>query len=89
MNLSRHNLELGATAASTNILVEETKRLGQRAVKVSTRDCLLFDSWFLSKKAAYSSVSIVVDFIGMVKTNTKFCKASIEGLTKYCLADPT
>ena len=35
-------------------------------------------------KSAGAAASIGVDFIGMVKTNTKgFCKAKIEGLTKY------
>ena len=54
------------------------------ALKWSTRYCLLFDGWFSSKKAAESAAYIDVDLIGMVKTNTKrFCKDTIEGLTKY------
>ena len=63
--------------------MEETKGLGQRAVKGSTRYFFLFDSCFLSKKSAEAAASIGVDLVGMVKTNTKvFCKAKIEGLTK-------
>ena len=76
-------MELGATAACTKILMEETKGLGNRSLKGSTRDFSLFDSWFLPKKAAKAAASIGVDFIGIVKTNTKvFCKDMIEGLTK-------
>ena len=63
--------------------MEETKGVGQRALKGSTRDCFLFNGWFSLKKEAEAAASIGVDFIGMVKTNTKrFCKAAIEGLTK-------
>ena len=69
--------------ACTNRLMEDTKVLRQRAVKVSTRGCFLFGSWLLSKKSAGVAASIGVDFICMVKTNTKgFFKATIEGLTK-------
>ena len=54
-------------------------------MKGSARDCLLFDSWFSSKKSAEASVPIGVDLIGMAKINTEgFCKATIEGLTKDC-----
>ena len=75
-------MHLSATAACDKTLMEESKGLGKRAVKVSTRDCFLFDSWFLSKKSAVSADSSGVDLIGMVKTNTKgFCKSMIEGLT--------
>ena len=42
----RYHLELGAIAACTKILMEETKGLEQRALKVSTRDfsCLAVGS---------------------------------------------
>ena len=54
------------------------------ALKGSTRYCLLFNSLFSSKKAVESAAYIGVDLIGMMKTNTKrFCKDTIEGLTKY------
>ena len=33
MTLNRYHLELGATAACTKILIEETKGLGKRALK--------------------------------------------------------
>ena len=52
-------------------MMEETKGLGQRALKLSTRDCFLLNSWFLSKKEAEASTSIGVDLIGMAKINTK------------------
>ena len=64
-------MELGATAACTNILMEEKRGLGQRDSKGLTGDCFLFDGWFYPKKASEAAVSIGVDFIGMVKTNTK------------------
>ena len=36
------------------------------------------------KKAAEAAAFMGVDFIGMMKTNTKgFCKDTIKGLTKY------
>ena len=85
MKLIRYHLELGTTAACTKILMEETKGLGQRELKGSTRDCFLFYSWFSSKKLAESATYIGVDLIDMVKTNTKgFFKDTIEGLTKGC-----
>ena len=46
-------------------------------------DYFLFDSWFLPKKSVQESVSIGVDLVGIVKTNTKvFCKDTIEVLVK-------
>ena len=71
MKSIRYHLELGAIAACNKRLMEETKRLGQRAMKGSTMACFLFGSWFLSKKVAEAAASIGVDLIGMVKTNTK------------------
>ena len=83
MKLIRYHLDFGTTTACTKILMEETKRLGQGALKGSTRDSFLFNSLFSLKKSAYAAVSIDVYFIGIVKTNTEvFCKATIEGLTK-------
>ena len=46
MKLSWYSLELGDTAAYTKRFIEETKGVGQRALKGSTRDCFLFNSWF-------------------------------------------
>ena len=84
MKLSRYHLEFGTTSACSKRLVEETKGLRHRALKGSKRDFFLFGSWFLSKKPAEEAASVGVDFIGMVKNNTKgFCKSRIEGLTKY------
>ena len=71
MKSSQYHLGLGATAACTNILMDETKGLGQRDLKGPKRDCFLLYSWFLSNKAAEVAASIGVDLIGMVKTNTK------------------
>ena len=71
MKSIRNHLELGATAACTKILAEETKGVIQRYFKWSERDCFLFNSWFSSKKSAEVAASIGVDFIGMVKANTK------------------
>ena len=80
---NRYHLELGTTSTCTKRLMEDTKGMGQRVLKGSTRFLTLFVSWFLSKKAAEAADSIGVDLIGMLKTNTKgFFKVTIEGLTK-------
>ena len=71
MKLIRYHMELGATYACTKIFMEETKGLGQKALKGSIQGCSLFNSWFSSKKVAEAAASIGVDLIGMVKTNTK------------------
>ena len=43
----------------------------------------MFDSWFVSKKAAEAAIELGAELIGMVKTNTKgFYKETIEKLTK-------
>ena len=57
--------------------------MGQRALKGSTRDCFLFNSYLSPKKAAEEASYIDIDLIGMVKNNTNgFCKATIEGSIK-------
>ena len=56
MKDSRHQQELGATAACTKRMMEETKGIGQKSKKGGTKDCFLFDSWFASKKAAESAM---------------------------------
>ena len=78
MKSSRYHLELGATSACTKIFMEDTKDLVQRALKGSTRYCLLFNSFFSSNKSAEAAASIGVYLIDMAKTNTKgFWKATI------------
>ena len=52
MNSTPYHLELSATSVCTKILMEDTKGMGQRSLRESTRDFFLFDSWFLSKKEA-------------------------------------
>ena len=63
MKLNRHHLELSAMSACTNILMEETKGLGQKACKGSRRGCFMFESCLLSKKSAEEAISIGVDLI--------------------------
>ena len=83
MKHSKYYKELGATAACTKIMMEETKGIGKKSIKGWTKDCLLFDGWFASKKAAEAAMEVGAEFIGMVKKNTKgFCKDTIENLTK-------
>ena len=83
MNHSKYQKELGATAACTKIMTEETKGIGQKSIKGGTNDCLLFDNWFASKKAEECAMEVGAKLIGMVKTNTKgFCKKTTEKLTK-------
>ena len=75
---SRYQQELGATAACTKRTTEETKGIGQKSKKGGPKECLLFDSWFASKKAAEAAMELGDELIGMVKTNTKgFCKETI------------
>ena len=77
MKSSRYHLELGATSACTNVLMEDMKGVSKRALKGSTRNCFLLGSWFSSNKVEEAAASIGVDLIGMVKTNTKgFFKAT-------------
>ena len=84
MKFIQYHLEFGTTSACSKRLVEETKGLRHRALKGSKRDFLLFGSWFLSKKPAEEAASVGVDLIGVGKpTPNGFCKATIEGLTKY------
>ena len=83
MHFTRYHLESGATASCIKRLMVDMKGLGQRALKWSTRDFFLLESWFSSKKAADAYASIGVNLISMVEKNTKgFCKAKIEGSTK-------
>ena len=65
--------------------MEATKGIDQNSIKGGTKDCLLFDIWFVSKKAAEAAIEMGDKFISMVKTNYKgFCKERIEKLTKDC-----
>ena len=50
-----YHLELGATAACTKILMEETKGLGQRALKGSTRDFFHLWKLVLAKESSIGS----------------------------------
>ena len=69
--------------ACTKRMMEETKGIGQKSKKGGPKDCFLFVNWLTSKKAAEAAMELVVELIGMVKTNTKgFCKDTIEKLTK-------
>ena len=78
MKKSRYHQELGATAACTKRMMEETKGIGQNSKKGGPKDCFLFDSWFASKKAEEAAMELGAELIGMVKTNTKgFCKETI------------
>ena len=83
MKDSRYQKELGATAACTKRMMEETQGIGQKSKKEGPKDCFLFDSWFPSKKAAEAAMELGAELIGMVKTNTTgLCKEKIEKLTK-------
>ena len=56
MKDSRYQKELGATAARTKRIMEETKEIGQNSKKGGPKDCFLFDSWFTSEKAAEAAM---------------------------------
>ena len=68
---SPYQQELGATAACTKRVMEETKGIGQKSKKGGPKYFLLFDSWFASKKAVEAAMELGAELIGMVKTNTK------------------
>ena len=83
MNHSKYKQELGSTEACTKRMMEAKKGIGQKSIKGGTKDCFLFYSWFVSKKAAEYEMEVGDEFIGMLKTNTKgFCKETIENITK-------
>ena len=63
MKHSKYYKELGATAACTKIMMEETKGIGKKSIKGWTKDCLLFDSWFASKKAVEAAMEVGAEFI--------------------------
>ena len=71
MKSSRYNLELESTAACTKILVEETKGLGQRDFKGSTRDCFLFDSFSCQRKQKRQPPSLSLILLLWLKPTTK------------------
>ena len=71
MKHSKYQQDIGATAACTKIMIEETKGIVQKSIKGGMNDCFLFDSWFASNKAAESAMEVGAGLIGMVKTNTK------------------
>ena len=71
MKHSKYQKELGATEACTKIIMEATPGISQNSIKGGMKDCLLFDSWFASKKATEASMEVGAKLIGMVKTNTK------------------
>ena len=85
MKDSRYQQDLGSTSACTKRMMDKTKGIGQKSKKEGPKYCFLFDSWFVSKKAAEAEMEIGAELIGTVKTNTKlFYKETIENLTKAC-----
>ena len=56
MKNTRYQKELGATAACTKRMMEETRGIGQKSKKEGPKDCFLFDSWFALKKAAEAAM---------------------------------
>ena len=51
MKHRKYQKELGSTAACTKRMTEATKGIGQKSIIGGTKDCLILDSWFDSKKA--------------------------------------
>ena len=52
-------------------MTEATKGIGQKSIKGVTKDFLLFDSWFASKKAAEAAIEVGAKLIGTEKKNTR------------------
>ena len=72
-------------AATTKIMMEEIKGVGQRDINGYTEDCFIFYGCLSSKKSAEATMYVGSDTIGVVKTNTKgLYKDTIENLTKDC-----
>ena len=63
-------------AACMKSMIEETRGLGRNNIKVFTKDCFLFCSWFASKRLAEDAMYVSAEIIGMVKTN-KYCYVMI------------
>ena len=71
MNHSKYYQEFGTTADCTKRIMEATMGIGDNSIKGGTKNCLLFDNWFASNKAAESAMEVGTKLIDMVKTNTK------------------
>ena len=81
---SKYHIYIGSKTACTKRVTKETKGLGQRDTKGSTKDCFLFDRWFYSKMLAESVIDVDTYMVGMIKNNTKlFCKYTIYNLKNY------
>ena len=52
MKKSKYHQELGETPACTKTMTETTKGLGKKNIKVSAKDCFLFENIFASKRPA-------------------------------------
>ena len=78
MKHNKYQKELGSTPACTKRTMEAKKGIGQKYIKGGTKDCLIFDSWLASNKAAEYAIEVGVELICIVNTNTKiFCKETI------------
>ena len=54
---------------------EATKGLGQGKYNGDTNNCIIFVSWFSSKRSSEYAKDIGAEFLGILKTNNKgFCK---------------
>ena len=83
MNYIKYHMQLGVTSACTNRLIEVTKGTFQRDRKGYNKDCFIFYSWFSPKQSEEYAMEVGAEFIGMVKTYTKyFCTDTIENITK-------
>ena len=50
MRYSKYQKHLVYTIAYTKRIMEATKGIGKKYIKVATKDCFIFDSRFYSKK---------------------------------------
>ena len=71
-------------------MMEETKGIGQKSKKGGPEDCLLFDSWFASKKASEAAMELGAELIGVVKTIPKdSARRQFRSLQRIGLEVPT
>ena len=63
----KYHLNIGATAAFLNKIMESKNELGQSNRKSATRYCFLLNSWFDSKRSDETTMDDGYSMVGMVK----------------------
>ena len=72
---ARYHSQLGATAACTVRLAEETSKCGRRNQEEHKTNLFIFDSWFASVKSVAELSKRGMEGVGSVKTAHRFFPA--------------